>query len=165
MRLLLDTSVLGMICHPKKHRPLALWLKKVLGDPAEEIQIILPAISDYELRRKLIHLSKFKKRKEARESLERLDELVELLEYLPLHAETMWRAAELWAEARGHGKSSAAEDALDGDVILAAQGQEAGGAVMTTNTKHLSRFVTAYKVEDLVKTSQDKKPKSQQISE
>ncbi len=151
MRLLLDTGILGMLCHPKKHRPLALWLKNTLEDPDEKIEIVLPAISDYELRRKLIHLARYKERTAARRSLERLDELVELLEFLPLDAAVMWRAAELWADARGRGEGTAAEHALDGDVILAAQAQEAGGVVMTTNVKHLARFVKALSWEELVK--------------
>ncbi len=62
----------------------------------------------------------------------------------------MLRAAELWADARGHGESTAAEEALDGDVILAAQAQRTSGAVITTNTKHLSRFVDSYDWEDFL---------------
>ena len=155
MRLLLDTGVLGMVCHPKEHGPLALWLKDVLQDPDKRIEIILPAISDYELRRKLIHLIKYKQRREAQKTLRRLDELVELLKFLPLDAKTMWRAAGLWADARGQGQSTAAEYALDGYVILAAQAQEAEGAVITNNVKHLSRFVTAHHWEQLLKESRD----------
>ena len=63
----------------------------------------------------------------------------------------MFRAAELWADARGRGEGTAAEPALDGDVILAAQAQETGGVVMTTNVKHLARFVKALSWKELVK--------------
>jgi len=150
MRLLLDTGVLGMVCHPKKHEPLARWFKNTLEDPEGRVQILLPAISDYELRRKLLHLSIYKKRSEAQESLARLDDLVEVLEFLPLDTETMWRAAGIWADARGQGQGTSAENTLDGDVILAAQAEAARGVVVTTNTKHLSRFVPAHHWEDLV---------------
>ncbi len=149
MRLLLDTDVLGMVCHPRANRALAQWIEGMLTQPESATRLVLPAIADYELRRKLIHLAKYKGQREARESLARLDGLVELLEFQPLDAETTWRAADLWAEARGRGQSTAAVDALDGDVILAAQARQTDGAVVTTNTRHLERFVTVYRWEDL----------------
>ena len=55
----------------------------------------------------------------------------------------MRKAAEIWANARGHGMPTAAEQALDGDVILAAQALAVNGTVVTTNPKHVSRFVDA----------------------
>jgi hypothetical protein len=57
----------------------------------------------------------------------------------------MRRAAELWAQARNAGQPSAADPALDGDVILAAQtlGFNAPVVVATGNPGHLTRFVTA----------------------
>ncbi len=134
----------------QKNRSLAAWLTQALADSTGRFRIVLPAISDYELRRKLLHLSRYRRLKEAKESLQRLDELVEYLEYLPLDAETMWRAANLWADARGRGTSTSADRALDGDVILAAQALEVDGAVLTTNTKHLSQFVPAHYWEELV---------------
>lgn len=76
-------------------------------------------------------------------SIQRLDDLGRLLDYLPLDTETMHRAAELWAETREVGLPTAAEQALDGDVILAAQAALVGGTVVTTNRKHLSQFVPA----------------------
>lgn len=50
-------------------------------------------------------------------------------------------AAQLWAEARLSGLPTASSSSLDGDVILAAQAKELNGIVLTTNQKHLSRFV------------------------
>ena len=60
----------------------------------------------------------------------------------------MLKASELWAEARNRGKPTARSEALDGDVILAAQAllvAEAGNEVIvaTTNVKHLSQFIDA----------------------
>ena len=60
----------------------------------------------------------------------------------------MLKASQLWAEARNRGKLTANPEALDGDVILAAQAllvAEAGNEVIvaTTNVKHLSQFVDA----------------------
>ncbi len=83
--------------------------------------------------------------------IQRLDEWKERIEYKPLTTETMIKAAELWAESRKAGKPTASPDALDGDVILAAQAyliaEEVDNRipvmVATTNVNHLERFVIA----------------------
>ena len=142
MNLLLDTGILGRLCHPRKkeNRPVAAWLSQLLtGD--DEVQVFVPEIADYELRRKLLHL--IAKGQATHQSLDRLDDLGRLLEYLPLDTPTMRKAAELWANARGQGMPTADEQALDGDVILAAQALAVTGTVVTTNPKHVSRFADA----------------------
>lgn len=101
--------------------------------------MILPEIADYELRRKLLHLRL--KQPRSRTGLTRLDQLAEVLVYLPLSTPIMRRAAELWAQARASGLPTAGEADLDGDIILAAQAQIAGGTVVTMNPRHLGRFV------------------------
>ena len=68
--------------------------------------------------------------------------------YLPISDSTLRHAAQLWASARNAGKPTAAEAALDGDIILCAQVLAAGFAagdykVATTNTRHLTQFVDA----------------------
>jgi len=55
----------------------------------------------------------------------------------------MRRAAELWAQARNRGTPTAPPEALDADVILAAQAERAGAIVATENVGHLARYVTA----------------------
>ena len=82
-------------------------------------------------------------------SIQRLDDLGRLLDYLPLDTETMRRAAELWAAARGQGQPTAGNEALDGDVILEAQAILVGAIVVTTNRKHLSRFVPTKEWQEL----------------
>ncbi len=143
MKLLLDTGPLGQLCHPRKdqNRPIAEWLARLLHAGDESVQVSVPEIADYELRRKLLHL--IDKGQATEKSIQRLDDLGRLLDYLPLDTETMRRAAELWAMARKQGLPTSAEQALDGDVILAAQADLVGATVVTTNRKHLSQFVPA----------------------
>jgi predicted nucleic acid-binding protein len=142
MNLLLDTGILGQLCHPSRqeNQPVAQWLQSLLTTRSN-VQIFLPEIADYELRRKLLHL--IRNGQASSKSIGRLDDLGKLLDYLPLDSETMRRAAELWAESRSQGKPTSAEQAIDGDVILAAQALAVKATVVTTNRKHLSRFVPA----------------------
>lgn len=139
---LLDTGILGQLCHPSRqeNQPIAQWLQSLLITRSD-VQVFLPEIADYELRRKLLHL--IHNGQASSKSIGRLDDLGKLLDYLPLDSETMRRAAELWAESRSLGKSTAAEQAINGDVILAAQAMAVKASVVTTNRKHLSRFVPA----------------------
>ncbi len=137
----LDSAPLGMISHPKATASALncqLWLENLL---AQNEVVVLPEIVDYELRRELIRVNK-----EA--SINKLNQLKSVLRYLPLTTETMLLAAQFWAEARKAGKPTADNNALDADMILAAQAklEEINGnqvIVATTNVKHLSLFVDA----------------------
>jgi predicted nucleic acid-binding protein len=145
-RLVLDSGILGKVCHPL-HPDNALierWLKGLLKDSSGAFRVVVPEITDYELRRKLFHLVRYEGTKQARTSLARLDEFAALADYLPLHTEVMHLAADLWATARGTGQKTADDKALDIDVILAAQVLDCGGQVVTTNRKHLQRFVPVF---------------------
>lgn len=90
-------------------------------------------------RGKLLHLTL--KHPRSRTGLARLNQLAEVLVYLPLSTPVMRRAAELWAQARASGLPTAGEAELDGDIILAAQAQNADGTEVTMNPRHLGRFV------------------------
>jgi hypothetical protein len=70
------------------------------------------------------------------------------LDYAPLTTDVMLLAAKFWADARRAGLPTAPPDALDGNCILAAQAEWAGGSanpvtVATDNVTHLSRFIDA----------------------
>ena len=130
---LLDTGPLGRLAHPAPNADLVVWIERQIE---AGILIIIPEISDYELRRNLLleGLSR---------SVKRLDELATVCTYLPLTAAMMKDAAALWADARRAGKPTAHEHALDGDVILAAQARAIGGRIVTENVGHLRLSVQA----------------------
>jgi predicted nucleic acid-binding protein len=143
MIILLDAGPLGILTNPKA-TPINLecrqWMRELL---LKNYRVILPEIADYEVRRELIRAKRL-------EGIQRLDDWKSRLEYQPLTTATMLKAAEFWAEARQTGKPTASPEALDGDVILAAQASliaESQGdrivVVATTNVGHLERFVNA----------------------
>lgn len=68
--------------------------------------------------------------------------------FLPLETINLEEAAKLWGQIRNLGMPTASPEALDGDVILAAQARSLGVAppgliVATTNPAHISRYVAA----------------------
>ena len=110
----------------------------------------VPEICDYEVRRELIRANKAN-------GLARLDQLKQQIEYVPLTTQMMLRAAEFWATARNSHQPTASGEALDADVILAAQaalsvqiGEEV--VIATTNVGHLERFVSAKQWKDIPAT-------------
>ena len=145
----MDTGVLGLVTHPSRKpepRRCKEWFKNRLEDG---FTFYVPEIADYELRRKLLHLR-------SGAALDRLDDLQTTVSYLPITTAAMRRAAEFWADARRKGFPTAAEPALDGDVILAAQAvtlpaDEDGASVVvaTSNVGHLNRFVPARRWQEI----------------
>jgi hypothetical protein len=80
----------------------------------------------------------------------RLDALINQSEFLSIDRNTMLDAATIWANMRNSGYQTAADSALDADVILGAQAlirsRRYGGSsvvVATENTRHLARICTA----------------------
>ena len=136
--IVLDSGPLGLVTNPHWSEQAAAcgeWL----SNAAPGATVMVPEIADYEVRRELIRARRTK-------GIARLDALIAQVEYLPITTSAMRQAARFWAEARQQGRPTAADPALDGDVILAAQiatlNREAV-IVATTNVKHLSRFVPA----------------------
>ena len=103
---------------------------------ATDTTVCVSEIADDEVRRELI-------RADRPVGLARLDALKTTLPYLPFTTPIMLRAAELWAEARRLGRPTADPQALDCDVMLAAQALAIGATVVTDNVGHLSLFVEA----------------------
>ncbi len=139
--ILLDSGPLGLITNPNaslENRECNTWMQSRLlqGD-----RVLIPAISDYEVRRELLRARKTN-------GLSRVDSLKRAIGHLPLTTETLLLAAEFWAHARNVGKTTARDLALDGDVILCAQAVELSGhgyqvVIATSNVKHLEMFAEA----------------------
>ena len=102
--------------------------------------IVIPEIADYEVRRELLAV-------DSMASLNRLDELYVFPgTYLPIKTAAMRLVADLWADARREGRSTADEKSIDGDVILAAQvliycSDADDWWVATGNARHLRRHL------------------------
>lgn len=139
----LDSGPLGLIVH----RPGSSigdecrhWVARHL---ANGIEVFVPAIANYELRRELIRLNKTN-------SISMLDRFIssDPARYLQLSDAQLQLAAELWAETRKRGRPLADPHALDVDVILAAQVRSLQSVsqpcvVATTNVSHLALLVDA----------------------
>lgn len=137
--ILLDAGPLGLLSNPnRKGRTVACrqWLQGLI---LVGRRVIVPEIADYEVRRELLRANKAR-------GLAKPDALGARLEYLPLTTAAMRRVAELWAQARQQGQPTAADNTIDGDMILAGQALTLGTpdvVLATTNVGHLSRFVAA----------------------
>jgi predicted nucleic acid-binding protein len=144
---LLDAGPLGLITNPRgspETYQCNLWLESLV---TKGIDVKIPEIADYEVRRELLRADKLA-------GIKRLDALKNYIDYIPLTTQTMLIAAHFWAQVRKQGKPTADDKALDGDVILAAQativannGDEV--VIATTNVGHLSRLANAKKWRDI----------------
>lgn len=139
----LDATPLSLLCHPNLQLSAVVEINRWLHalDRAGRV-VCVPEIADFEVRRELIRAGKVR-------SLRKLDTLISRAAYLPLDTNVMRRAAALWAQARNLGVPTAAPEALDADVILAAQTERVGGIVATENVGHLARFVPAHHWRDI----------------
>ena len=138
---LLDSGPLGLVTGPYSTPAVAAcqqWLDDLLQ---AHVQVRVPEISDYEVRRELLRARKTR-------GVQRLDQLKLRIGYVPLTTATMLQAAAFWAWLRQQGLPTADPAALDGDVILAAQAVILAGlgdsvVIATTNVGHLTRLAPA----------------------
>lgn len=133
---LLDAGPLGMISHPRPSSEIATWLARLV---ASGVEVLVPEIADYEVRRELLRAGRSK-------GVQRLDQLKISLGFLPITTDAMLKAAQFWADARRCGRPTAHDKTLDADAILAGQVAVLQGksvTVATTNVRHLNRFVRA----------------------
>lgn len=138
---LLDAGPLGMITNPKSSPENEACKDWPAGLAYRGIEVVVPEIADYEVRRELLRAGKA-------QGIARLDALKAVLAYAPITTPVMLKAAEFWATARRMGRQSADDASLDAGMILAAQ---AGALVRdgyepviaTTNVRHLGLFSPA----------------------
>lgn len=134
--ILLDTGVLGKICNPKPVRNVQEFLDFLKEE--KNIDIIVPEICDYELRRNLL-LENLDK------SIRKLNKFRRIDQLLFFDTNTMIIASEIWSDIRKQGNPTENKDSLDGDVILAAQAYQMKAyyeevIVLTTNPKDIVKF-------------------------
>ena len=147
MKVILDSGPAGLITNPNLSSEAVAcrqWLNSMLLSGHE---VALPEIIDYEIRRELVRAKKLT-------GLIRLDELHDEVTFLSLDRAVMLKAADLWAQARQAGKPTAHAEALDIDVILAAQtwmfrNEGEFAVIATLNKKHLAQFVPAEHWKDI----------------
>jgi predicted nucleic acid-binding protein len=135
----LDSAPLGLLTAPPRRPDAQACSGWLAGLIAAQVRVVLPEITDYELRRELLRVGKAG-------SIQRLDALAQAAEYLPITTAAMRKAAELCALARQQGQPTAADNTIDADMILAAQALTLGEpdvVIATTNVGHLTRFVPA----------------------
>lgn len=145
---LLDAGPLGLVTNPggsSEAYECNIWLATLVS---KGLEVKIPEIADYEVRRELLRADKLK-------GLQRLNELKALIDYIPLTTQTMLLAAEFWARVRKQGKPTADAKALDGDVILAAQASLISKdghdvVIATTNVGHLSRLAKASEWQSII---------------
>jgi predicted nucleic acid-binding protein len=106
-------------------------------------QIIVSELADYEVRRELIRAGKA-------QGIRRLDAFQRTLSMCPVSSSVLRTAAAIWAEARSRGKPTAHPKSLDADVIIAAQAEQLGAVLATSNVKHFADFVDAREWREIV---------------
>ena len=139
---LLDAGPLGLISHPRPKSDIIVWLANLIS---ANIDVLIPEIADYEVRRELLRAGRSK-------GIARLDLLKIRLGFVPITSETMLRAAHFWADARRRGLPTSSSESLDADVILAAQAATHSAkniVVASSNPRHISRFVSAKYWQDI----------------
>ncbi len=138
---LLDSGPLGLVTGPRKlidANACRAWLEELL---AAGVEVRVPDIADYEVRRELLRARRLS-------GIQHIDALRGRIGYLVVTSETLFLAADFWAQLRQQGKPTAPDAALDSDVILAAQAALLIGighnvVIATTNVGHLARLVPA----------------------
>jgi predicted nucleic acid-binding protein len=133
----LDTTLLWILVHPAAGQTALDLRRRLHARMASGDELAVAEICDYEARRELI-------RRKAAVQIANLDKLISTATYVPIDTPTMRDAATLWARVRNAGQPTASNQALDGDIILAAQAQRQKQALVATqNVRHLRRLCSA----------------------
>ena len=149
----LDSGVIGLITNPYKEGESVACERWLLNLARKGIYVVSSSLCDYEVRRSLILEST---RTGNRLGLNNLDEITTFVSFLSVTDESLKIAAMLWAESRLSGIPTADDSELDADLIICAQwrilaAQRPGqmSIIATTNVKHLGRFATVGRWQDI----------------
>jgi predicted nucleic acid-binding protein len=124
MKILLDTNVLAKVCHPAdKYRDAQEWFRALVTASPANHEILVSAISLYELERGLI-------RSRATQSLDHFRRIRPHLRWLPLTAEIAGEAVDLWAQQASDPHSQRVSDA---DWLIAAQAHHERAVLITSD--------------------------------
>jgi hypothetical protein len=142
---LLDSGPLGMYSNQANKPKNRICKQRVEALLASGVAVKVPGIADYEVRRELLRQ---RLRDPSSQGVMRLDAAIRVLGLIPITGRTMDKAAEIWAQVRHKGFTTAPKEALDGDVILVAQAEiEVGNGdnveIATTNSSDLQRLFAA----------------------
>jgi predicted nucleic acid-binding protein len=142
--IVLDTFPVSSVCKRPGRTPTELdrcfqWIEE-----CEDVghSVLIPAIAYYEVLREI-------ERRKADFQRDRLKAFcLQPHRFVPCTTEHLEEAARLWGEARRSGYPTADPQALDCDVILAAQARSLGMpssdyVIATSNVGHLTQFVPA----------------------
>ena len=134
--MVLDAGPLGVVSNPKDTAETAGWRTWLKDLTVNGVDIVVPAIADFEVRRELVRAGKTR-------GIRYLNRVVADSHYAELTDIALKLAAEFWATARRRGVQTADDKALDADVILAAQAATLGVPtseyVVATSTRRISR--------------------------
>jgi hypothetical protein len=150
----LDSGIIGLISNPHKQGEAEACERWLLGLAAKGVYIVSSSLCDYEVRRNLILETE---RTGNRDSLNNLDEMTAFISFLSVTDESLKMASVLWAQSKLSGIPTAKDSSLDADLIICAQwrilaAQHPGqmSIIATTNVKHLGRFATVGRWQDIM---------------
>jgi predicted nucleic acid-binding protein len=152
MIILLDSGILGQLTSPKFATETGAF-KKWFERSLIRTNVVSSKICDYEIRRGLLLAQK---QGLTADGLSSLDEFHQVIDFLPVSETILDLAADIWATARSEGQPTAGDRNLDAEMIICATWQDLATrypgqevVIATTNVRHLSRFATAVRWEDL----------------
>jgi predicted nucleic acid-binding protein len=135
---LLDSGPLGLAICRRGTKNVDEWRGRLAELELARLSILIPAVTDDEVRRLLVRLG-------ATATLRNLENLLERSFGLPVSEAAWFRAAEYWALSRRKGVPTGSDAALDADAILAGCAATVGRTgdeviIASNNIRHLSRF-------------------------
>lgn len=147
MRLLLDNAYVQALCQSSTDVAFVAWLRE-LREQDPRLDLMIPEIIDYEVRRVFLWKIRAHKKNKDKSNLERVKKFLDRLDLLPrtqvrtlpTTKEILDRAAGLWGLARSDGYSTAPEDRIDVDVIVASHALAEDAEIATKDVRDYERY-------------------------